>query len=151
MSLVSLNVATDGLLSRGSLPAINIAVLGLLRSGAAPEPTQPVTTAGRRGAAAQWSAKTLGQIKREKERELKRLEKRARKRVVEIIGEATEPLDTRTITDFLKQEIEEVATQEWVTDPVLDYLVSRIRLDATRALIRRQEEEDDEESMLLLA
>ncbi len=112
--------------------------------------TPAVTTAGRRSAATSYSYRTLGSIRREKERELAKIARRAQRKVAAAIDDSVlglQALVTREVSATVP------ASVTWLTQEMRESIIQSI-VDFHRAQwarIQEQEEEEDIEVLLLVA
>jgi hypothetical protein len=109
-----------------------------------------ITTAGRRSAATSYRYRTLGSERREKERELAKLARRAQRKVAAAIESDTE-LGLRALVQNTV-EATVPASVTWLTQDMRDSIVKSI-VDFHRAQWARIQEQEDEEDIevLLLA
>jgi len=120
--------------------------------GASSTPTAVTVAGGRRAAATSYRYRTIGSERREKERELARIAKRAERKV----AAALDTEGPQGLVELVRQEVTATVPKSvsWLTLAMLDGIVNSI-VDYHRAewarIIQEQEDEDDAEFLLLAA
>lgn len=110
-----------------------------------------VTVAGRRSAATSYSYRTLGSIRREKERELAKIARRAQRKVAAAIESETALGLQALVQNTVEATVPPSVT--WLTQEMRQSIVQSI-VDFHRAQwarIQEQEDEEDAEVLLLVA
>jgi hypothetical protein len=110
-----------------------------------------VTVAGRRSAATSYRYRTLGYERREKERELAKIARRAQRKVAAAIESDTELGLQALVQNTVEATVP--ASVTWLTQEMRDGIVQSI-VDFHRAQwarIQEQEDEEDAEVLLLVA
>jgi len=119
--------------------------------GASSTPAAVTVAGGRRAAATSYRYRTLGSERREKERELAKIAKRAQRKV----AAALDTEGPQGLVDLVRQEVTATVPKgvSWLTPAMLDGIVNSIvayhRAEWER--IQEQEDEDDAEFLLLVA
>jgi len=119
--------------------------------GASTSPTAVTVAGGRRSAATSYRYRTIGSERREKERVLAKIARRAQRKVADAID--TE--GPQGLVELVRQEVAATVPESvsWLTPAMLDGIVNSI-VDYHRAewaRIQEQQDEDDAEFLLLVA